>query len=425
MVKMSPQEEGKIRQGLSKYQNPDITRKHVLSVLNHYKGLECEIEPFVFNDGSRKELFNLQGTIPVAYKGAYYNIPICIWLMDTHPNNAPMCYVKPTADMNIKVSMFVDHNGKIYLPYLHDWVPHLSNLLSLIQIMIVTFGEQPPVYAKPKVDTQTSTTPYPIQIPGKTFMPIPGGGGNVSGPGFPPYPQNSQYAGGSNVYPPYPPTASSIFPYQGYGSYSGGVSNYPSQNYCGSFPYPAVSQPSPTLPGSISSGGSGTITEEHIRASLLSAVEDKLRRRLNEQFSQLQAELETLRRTQQELTSGSAHLSDLFDKLKKEKAELEKNISILQDKEAELEKEIAKLSDNQSIDVDEAVTTIAPLYKQMLNAFAEEAATEDAIYYLGEGLRCGIIDLDAFLKQVRQLSRRQFMLRALMQRCRQKAGLAG
>jgi len=57
------------------------------------------------------------------FLGSCYNIPICIWLMDTHPNNAPMCYVKPTADMHIKVSMFVDHNGKIYLPYLHDWVP--------------------------------------------------------------------------------------------------------------------------------------------------------------------------------------------------------------------------------------------------------------------------------------------------------------
>lgn len=57
------------------------------------------------------------------FPGSSYNIPICIWLMDTHPNNAPMCYVKPTADMHIKVSMFVDHNGKIYLPYLHDWVP--------------------------------------------------------------------------------------------------------------------------------------------------------------------------------------------------------------------------------------------------------------------------------------------------------------
>ncbi|XP_018302640.1 tumor susceptibility gene 101 protein [Mycetomoellerius zeteki] len=420
MVKMTPFDEGRIRQGISKYQNPDITKKHVINVLNTYKGLVYKIEPFVFNDGSRKELLNLQGTIPVVYKGSCYNIPICIWLMDTHPNNAPMCYVKPTADMHIKVSMFVDHNGKIYLPYLHDWVPHNSDLLALIQVMIVTFGEQPPVYAKIRSETQQSSTPYPVQ----SFMPVPGGG-NVSSSGFPPYPPSSQYSSGSNVYPPYPPTASGGFPYpSSYGSYAGTTPSYPTQGYSGSYqPYPPVTQPSPTIQPN--SSGSGTITEEHIRASLLSAVEDKLRRRLKEQFSQLQAELETLRRTQQELTSGSSHLADLFDKLKKEKQELEKNVNILQDKEAELEKEIAKLSDNQSIDVDEAVTTIAPLYKQMLNAFAEEAATEDAIYYLAEGLRSGILDLDAFLKQVRQLSRRQFMLRALMQRCRQKAGLAG
>lgn len=424
MVKMTTHhDETKIRQRLTKYQNPDITRKHVISVLNNYKGLQYEVEKFVFNDGSYKELLNLQGTIPVPFKGVYYNIPICIWLMDTHPNNAPMCYVKPTSDMNIKESMYVDYNGKIYLPYLHDWVPHTSDLLSLIHVMIVTFGEQPPVYANSRRETQHSSTPYPIQ----PFMPVPGSGMHVPGNTFPPYPQNSQYASGANAYAPYPAASgSSNFPFPGpYGSY-GGTPNYPSQGYGGSSypPYPPATQPSPTLPGS-STGGSGTITEEHIRASLLSAVEDKLRRRLKEQFSQLQAELETLQRTQQELTSGSVHLSDLFEKLKKEKAELEKNITILQDKEAELEKEIGILGDNQLIDVDEAVTTIAPLYKQMLNAFAEEAATEDAIYYLGEGLRCSSIDLDAFLKQVRQLSRRQFMLRALMQRCRQKAGLAG
>lgn len=69
--------------------------------------------------------------------------------------------------------------------------------------------------------------------------------------------------------------------------------------------------------------------------------------------------------------------------------------------------------------------TCVCLLRRMLNAFAEEAATEDAIYYLAEGLRGSIIDLDVFLKHVRQLSRRQFMLRALMLRCRQKAGLAG
>lgn len=59
--------------------------------------------------------------ICIIFVGSVYNIPICIWLMDTHPDVPPICYVKPTADMHVKISMYVDHSGKIYLPYLHDW----------------------------------------------------------------------------------------------------------------------------------------------------------------------------------------------------------------------------------------------------------------------------------------------------------------
>lgn len=81
------------------------------------------------------ELVNLDGTIPVAYKGNLYNIPICIWLMDTHPKNAPLCYVKPTTSMSIKVSMFVDQNGKIYLPYLHDW--NVSHLVICVFLLLI------------------------------------------------------------------------------------------------------------------------------------------------------------------------------------------------------------------------------------------------------------------------------------------------
>lgn len=63
------------------------------------------------------------------FLGASYNIPVCIWLVNTHPFNPPICYVKPTADMQIKISRYVDYNGKIYLPYLHDWTP-VSNYQS-------------------------------------------------------------------------------------------------------------------------------------------------------------------------------------------------------------------------------------------------------------------------------------------------------
>lgn len=169
----------------------------------------------------------------------------------------------------------------------------------------------------------------------------------------------------------------------------------------------------------------GTITEEHIKASLISAVEDKLRRRLQEKVNQYQAEIETLNRTKQELVEGSSKIDNVIARLIREEVELQKNVNILRDKEQELEKSLDALEKSEGIDPDEAVTTTAPLYKQLLNAYSEEAALEDAIYYLGEALRSGVIDLETFLKHVRQLSRKQFMLRAIMQKCRQKAGLAG
>ena len=65
---------------------------------------------------------------------------------------------------------------------------------------------------------------------------------------------------------------------------------------------------------------------------------------------------------------------------------------------------------------------------------------EDALYFLGRALGEGALDCDGYLKQVflthkkvstskdlfqvRVLSRRQFLLRETMDRCRRKAGLS-
>ncbi|XP_075228812.1 tumor susceptibility gene 101 isoform X2 [Lycorma delicatula] len=433
---MLPSEEVKIRQYLSKYQNPEATRRDIFSALSQYHGLSCKLEPFVFSDGARMELVNLEGTIPVKYKvfssgvqcelanlqgtipvtylGHIYNIPVCIWLMDTHPNNAPICYVRPTPEMSIKISCFVDQSGKIYLPYLHDWLPTSSDLLGLIQVMIVTFGEMPPLYTKSRAE---SAVPYPTH---PSFMPMPGS-------------NSSAGAGSSTPYPAYPPTTGYPPPPQGYPPYPrmGGYPATGSPAYQPPVP-PQQTHSYPPYPNQSSFNtatniqqGTGTITEEHIRVSLLSAVEDKFFRRLEEQFAQSKAELDILQQTANELSQGKNHLDKVLERLEKEKNELERNITLLKEKEDELDKAISRLSDKEDIDVDEAVTTTAPLYKQILNAYAEEAATEDTIYYMGEALRRGVIDLDIFLKQVRALSRKQFMLRALMQKCRLKAGLAG
>lgn len=410
--KMLPNEEAKIRQYLTKYQNPEVTRRDILNALSQYHGLCCKLETFAFSSGVQRELICLDGTIPVSYFGNTYNIPVCIWLMDTHPNNAPICFVKPTPEMNIKVSCFVDKSGKIYLPYLHDWLPTSSDLLGLIQVMIVTFGEQPPVYTKSRAE---SSTPYPAH----PYMPMPGSSGSAaSGTPYPAYPPAPGYPPAPQGYPPYP----RMGPYPPPGSQTSYQPPVPPQQSHNYPPYPT--QPSLTNASNVQQS-TGTITEEHIKASLLSAVEHKLRTRLEEQYAQSKAELDILQQTANELAQGKNNLDKLLERLDKEKNELERNITVLKEKEEELDKAISRLSDKEEIDVDEAVTTTAPLYKQILNAFAEEAATEDTIYYMGEALRQNVIDLDVFLKQVRTLSRKQFMLRALMQKCRLKAGLAG
>lgn len=175
----------------------------------------------VFNDGTSKDLVTLQGTIPVSYKGNTYHIPVSLWIVDTHPNNAPMCFVKPTADMHIKVSRFCDHNGKVYLPYLHDWQPSQSDLLGLIQVMIITFGDYMPVYSKPKGATSTPYPPQPFMP--QPYMPPTGAGYNPGGGptgAYPPYPTGSAFGGG---YPPYPNAASGAAnpPYPSFPAMSG------------------------------------------------------------------------------------------------------------------------------------------------------------------------------------------------------------
>lgn len=184
---MTSSDESYIRQALqsNQYKDANKTKKDILEAIRMYKGLKPVSDRFVFNNGTQKTLLSLTGTIPIRYKGNSYNIPVVIWLLDTHPTNAPMVFVKPTTDMRIKVSRHVDHNGKVYLPYLHEWTSSNSDLLGLIQVLICTFSEQPPVYAVPPGTPQQQPamptpygTPYPVNTPYPAMgsgMPMPPG----------------------------------------------------------------------------------------------------------------------------------------------------------------------------------------------------------------------------------------------------------
>lgn len=50
----------------------------------------------------------------------------------------------------------------------------------------------------------------------------------------------------------------------------------------------------------------------------------------------------------------------------------------------------------------------------MLSLVAENAAIEDALYYMDAGVTDGVITVEVFLKEVRRLARKQFVARATM-----------
>uniref|UniRef100_A0A8C9R3Q7 Tumor susceptibility 101a n=1 Tax=Scleropages formosus TaxID=113540 RepID=A0A8C9R3Q7_SCLFO len=365
--------EGALKKMLSKqYKYRDLTVREIVNVISHYKDLKPVMDAYVFNDGSTRDLMSLTGTVPVSYRGNVYNIPVCLWLLDTYPYNPPICFVKPTSTMMIKTGKHIDANGKIYLPYLHEWKHPQSDLFGLIQVMIVVFGEEPPVFSRP-----TTQTPYqPFQ---------PAGPPNRDGyPGYP-YPSGNSYPGAA------------------------GPGHYPAQ--------PPVTTVGPSR--------DATIGEDTIRASLISAVSDKLRWRMKEEMDRAQAELDALKRTEEDLKKGHQKLEEMISRLDQEVAEVDRNIELLKRKDEELSAALEKMeSQSENNDIDDVIVPTAPLYKQILNLYAEENAIEDTIFYLGEALRRGVIDLEVFLKHVRLLSRKQFQLRALMQKARKTAGLS-
>ena len=69
-------------------------------------------------------------------------------------------------------------------------------------------------------------------------------------------------------------------------------------------------------------------------------------------------------------------------------------------------------SSPQSSKVDLIALPTDTYSSQMLQLAAENAAIDDCIYFLDQSMARGNIPLDVFLKEVRRLSKRQFMVKA-------------
>ncbi|XP_059738845.1 ubiquitin-conjugating enzyme E2 variant 3 isoform X4 [Bos taurus] len=127
------------------YKFRDLTVEELKNVNMFFPHFRYSMDTYVFKDSSQKDLLNFTGTIPVIYQGNTYNIPIRLWILDSHPFAPPICFLKPTANMGILVGKHVDAQGRIYLPYLQNWSHPKSVIVGLIKEMIAKFQDELPL----------------------------------------------------------------------------------------------------------------------------------------------------------------------------------------------------------------------------------------------------------------------------------------
>ena len=385
-----------------KYPRMDHAINDINQAIYHYKDLKVKCDNFFYNDGTTREMINLCGTIPVTYKHNVYNIPVILWIQEQHPYTAPICFVQPTKTMQVRPGKHVDVNGKLFLSYLNDWNHMTHNLSTLIQNMRTVFSMEPPVFSKQPQSQPTHSPAYRTSFPRMSSLPYPTS--NPQGPPTSNYQPAMPMPG--NIRPSYPPTQpASYLPYP----------NYPSGQ-----PVPNTAYPTPTPIGQRDL----VLDDNMILASLRSAVNDTLKRRMRDTYTQATTELKSLQKTEADLKDGQHKVFEIEKMLKDEIRQADQALELLKEKNVTMKEEIDQTQNKQdSLSPDDFVQTTTPVYKQVVNSYAEEQALEDLIYHLVVATDKNSIDLDAMMKHVRSLYREQFMLRRIIDKCRKTAGL--
>ncbi|XP_041805183.1 E3 ubiquitin-protein ligase RNF31 isoform X2 [Chelmon rostratus] len=162
------------------YIYPEETLSDLQRVRSVFSDLRLYVDFYCFPNKEKRKLVYLAGTVPVHYEGSEYNIPVCIWLHETHPVSRPRCYVCPSVSMMISPSCpCVDASGNISLDGLKNWTHGVSNLSLLVSEMRQAFQKDTPLYARSAVQApspagvQVSQSTGSIQNPTSISHPIP------------------------------------------------------------------------------------------------------------------------------------------------------------------------------------------------------------------------------------------------------------
>ncbi|CAM9988688.1 unnamed protein product [Pylaiella littoralis] len=360
-------------------QDPSRIRTDVMTLWRHRQSLIPKRGKLTLNTGQECDLLMLEGTFSIVYRGVEYFTPIEVFITENYPSAPPMCYIRPTSGMSLKVGhRHVDQGGLVYLPYLHEWSARTHNLVELIANMSSVFGAEPPLFATPPGGRRPSTQQHPPRQQQQQ--------------------QQQQLYGGSSQTPHTTrPAAAGVAgmasPYVG-----GGVGGSPTQQH----------RPAPVPPP--------RPNPEQVRKDMEMAVTVKLQSELQAIYATLGSDMDKAFDTQCRLEDHRREVEASVEELSRRKKELERLLKVSQERELELDTYLQEKKKEGEPSVDDLIEPKDALSEQMLRLVAENAALEDALYYLDLGVTDSVITVEVFLKEIRRLARKQFVARATMKK---------
>ncbi|KAG7384610.1 hypothetical protein PHYPSEUDO_002424 [Phytophthora pseudosyringae] len=395
-----------ILSSLQCYPQSSRVRGDVYNLLGQIPSLQPNCGTFAHNDGSTSTLLNLEGTIPIFYRGNQYNIPVEFWVAETYPMAPPVCFVRPTADMMVKPGHpHVTSDGYVKIPYTSDWRPDFT-LLELVAHMCSIFGNMPPVFRRPA--NSRPAAPHQNRLNGSSSS-------SAASSGTGGYFQQGSYA---QSHPPQPsPYYSSQF--QPHARQDLSASGDGESLFGGSQQSPGAS--SLANSGAYASGRTlGEVRPEELAAALKVEVTGKLQMQLEKNFKRVRDDIDLQFEHEVQLTQSRENVERGLQSLRFLREDIARAQGVVEEQDKEVTAWLEENEGKDTVDPDTILIECDALSKQMIKTLAEHYAIEDALYYMDRALGNDEIELSVFLKEVRKLARKQFMCLALVQKIHTK-----
>ena len=335
-------------------------------------------DDYYHNDGSRERLLCAEGTIPIEYNGARYNIPVKMYAPSDYPTTPPTCFVTPTRDMVVKPNHgCVESDGMVAIERVFRW-DRRRKMSDVARALSDVFSAEPPLFSKPARGV--------------------GNAGEAT--------QRTATASTAETRPERVP-------------FSVSVERRPSLNE--RF---AQGQRATTSPRA----DDATAAQAWFRQTAIQSLTDRLKSGTEHHLDANAQLIETLLAHQTELYARKINLEQEKGVLRLMCDQFERDAQELRGATATMERWLEAHPDTGevSFDPETAIEAADAMSRQLLNAHAKDAAIEDALDALDELLNDGKVQLEDYMRQVNKLCKEQFIARAeilVVSRMQQERGV--